>query len=205
MMRTTPLLLLLVPLLDGADPMATGAKLEYHANAIFGPVALLGAVGEGVVEQWWNLPREWRQGWAAYGRRVGDNAGTTAVRQLSEFGLGAALHQDPRFERSRHSGFWRRGADALAQTVVTRTDGGRRTFAAARVGSAFAATFVEGKAWYPDRLSTTGWCFASGGITLGEDAALNLVREFWPDVRKLFRRRSPGSPPVAPKAPEPSR
>ena len=43
--------------------------------------------------------------------------------------------------------------------------------------------------WQPARLHTVSSGLSSSGISLGADAASNVVREFWPEIRHPRRRR----------------
>jgi hypothetical protein len=42
--------------------------------------------------------------------------------------------------------------------------------------------------WQPARLRTASGGIASAGVSLGADAGANLVREFWPEIRRFFGR-----------------
>jgi hypothetical protein len=38
--------------------------------------------------------------------------------------------------------------------------------------------------WYPDRLNTAGHHFERAGTSLGISCGMNVLREFWPDIKK---------------------
>jgi hypothetical protein len=102
--------------------------------------------------------------------------------------LDSTLHQDPRYFRSLDTGFWRRAAHAFRGTVLTRTDSGGETFSTWRFGSNYGAAFLSNE-WYPDRLNTFRLGALQGSLHLGFDLFSNLGIEFWPDVRKILRRK----------------
>jgi hypothetical protein len=46
--------------------------------------------------------------------------------------------------------------------------------------------------WYPDRMNTWDRKFQSGTFHLGWRGVSNMIREFWPDVKRGFRRGDRG-------------
>jgi hypothetical protein len=73
--------------------------------------------------------------------------------------------------------------------MLTRTDSGGETLSVWRIGSAYGSAFLSNM-WYPDRLNNARLGFIQGSVTLGFDLALNLTKEFWPDIRtKVLRRK----------------
>ena len=72
---------------------------------------------------------------------------------------------------------------ALVGTVMThKTTTGDRTVAAGQITGAIGSGLVS-RLWQPASVSSVASGFASGGITLGVDAGLNVVKEFWPNIR----------------------
>ena len=163
-------------------------KLSYHARALYEPWAIAGSAAYAGLLQEFNAPREWGQGWRAYGKRVASTEGAVAIHTVLAFGLDSALHEDPRYFRSGHAGLWRRLASVLRGTVLTHTDQGGETFSTWRFGSAYGAAFLS-NLWYPDRLDTVRLGFIHGSVRVGFDLVANLGAEFWPDIKKKLRRR----------------
>jgi hypothetical protein len=163
------------------EPLSVPAKLEYHAKSAFGPMSIVGDAAYAGILQAADAPLEWKQGAEAYGKRLGTMVAWSGIRNGLAFGLDATLHEDPRYYRSTDTGFWRRSGHALRGTMLTRTDSGGETLSVWRIGSAYGSAFLSNM-WYPDRLQ--------GSVTLGFDLALNLTKEFWPDIRtKVLRRK----------------
>jgi hypothetical protein len=77
---------------------------------------------------------------------------------------------------------------AARETILTRTDSGRVRFSTWRFGSAVGAAFLS-NVWYPDRLNNVPSGLEQGGATIGLDFLGNIGSEFWPDLRRLLRRR----------------
>jgi len=106
---------------------------------------------------------------------------------LTEAVYPSLLHQDPRyFRRGRGSGFARLGY-SLGQIFVTHADSGRTQFNYSElIGNATAVAIAN--AYYPDN-RTAQDAVVKLGTQLAVDAASNLLKEFWPDVRRGLHRR----------------
>jgi hypothetical protein len=170
-------------------PLDVTGKFYFHAKHTVGPAAILGVAAYAAILQEANAPEEWKQGGAAYGKRVGSMVAWAGIHSALAFGLDSTLHQDPRYFRSTGSGFWRRSGHALRGTILTRTDSGGETLSTWRLGSDYGSAVLS-NFWYPSRLNTARLGFIQGSVTVGLDLVSNLASEFWPDVRKkVFRRK----------------
>jgi hypothetical protein len=119
--------------------------------------------------------------WAAeYGTFVIGNYMTEAI-------FPTVLHQDPRYFRMACCG-WKRLGYAMGQIFWTHSDTGRGQFNFSEVGGNAAAVGISEIYYRDDRNAAD---FASGLATqLGVDMAVNVLKEFWPDIdRALSRRR----------------
>ena len=170
-------------------PLDWQGKLQFHADAMYGPWAVAGFAAYAGFLQEINSPKEWGQGAGAYGQRFASTLGWSAIHGTLAFGLDSTLHQDPRYYRSRSTGFWRRSGHAFRGTILTRTDAGGETLSTWRIGSAYGAAFLSDQ-WYPARLNTFHHGFLDGSLGLGLGFASNLGAEFWPDIKsKLLHRK----------------
>jgi hypothetical protein len=100
----------------------------------------------------------------------------------------AVTHEDPRYYTLGHGNVFHRTGYALSRVVLTPKDSGRITFNISEVlGNGLEAGVAN--LYYPAEergLSKT----AEGWATGLESAALNnIVKEFWPDIRKKVLRR----------------
>jgi hypothetical protein len=164
-------------------PLTWRDKLHFQVKATYGPVAIVGLAAYAGVLQETNAPREWGQGGAAYAERFASAAGAAGIHGALAFGLGSALHQDPRYFRSGSGSFLHRAGHALRGTILTRTDSGGETFSTWRIGSAYGSAVLS-NLWYPARLDNARLGFEQGSIRLGFDMAGNLGAEFWPDIKR---------------------
>jgi hypothetical protein len=165
-------------------------KLAYAVASSFGPWELLGSAAYAGILQGIGTPAEWGGGAAGYGKRLASTLACSGIHGALAFGLDSALHEDPRYFRSRDSGFWTRTRHAVRGTILTRTDAGGETFSVWRFGSAYGAAFLSNE-WYPARLDTIRLGFLQGSLRLGFDLASNLGSEFWPDIKTKILRQKP--------------
>jgi hypothetical protein len=169
-------------------PLSVKEKLVFHAKLAYGPGTLVGIAAIAGYQQLVKAPDEWGPGGAGYGRRIGYIGTLSGIRGVLGFGLDSALHEDPRYYRSKSTGFFPRVAHAIRGTILTRTDSGGETLSLWRIGGDYGAAFLSNTA-YPDRLNTPHQGFIQGSEIMGVDLACNLGAEFWPDIRKkLFHR-----------------
>jgi hypothetical protein len=172
------------------DALDRKSKLRLHAESVYSPWSMAGSAAYAGILQEIGTPEEWGQGAGAYGKRFASTVGCSGIHAVLAFGLDSTLHQDPRYFRSRSTGFWRRTAHALRGTILTRTDRGGETLSTWRLGSAYGAAFLSNQ-WYPDRLNTLRLGALQGSLRLGFDFASNLGTEFLPDLKRKILHRKP--------------
>jgi hypothetical protein len=185
----TPVIVTAPASVPAIAPLDWQGKLLFHAESAYGPWSIAGIAAYAGFLQEINSPKEWGQGAGAYEERFASTLGWAGIHGVLAFGLDSTLHEDPRYYRSRSTGFWRRSAHALRGTLLTRTDAGGETVSAWRIGSAYGAAYLS-NLWYPASLDTPREGFIDGSVTLGFGFASNLGTEFWPDIKsKLFHRK----------------
>src|SRR5258708_16006616 len=113
---------------------------------------------------------------------------------MTEAVMPSLLHEDPRYFRKVTGSVWSRTGYALTRVLVTRTDrGGTRFNFSEAIGNGVMASI--GNAYYPDNRGFAGTTQRLG-VQTATDALSNVLKEFWPDVkRRLHRHRDEG--PVA--------
>src|SRR5450755_747211 len=130
------------------------------------------------------------QGMKGYARRFGTALGDQVIGNvMTESLFPSLLHQDPRYFRigSSRGSVAHRVGYAASRILITRTDSGGRSFNFSEVlGNATAVAISN--AYYPDT-RTASDNIERLGIALATDAFSQVMKEFWPDVkRKLFHR-----------------
>jgi hypothetical protein len=105
-------------------------------------------------------------------------------------------HEDPRYYTLGTNGFFRRISYALSRTFITKNDRGTHEFNISEIGGN-ASEAALSNLYYPAAergFSKTAKNFATQIVITG---AANVLKEFWPDIRKnVFRLKdeSPLSP-----------
>jgi hypothetical protein len=100
----------------------------------------------------------------------------------------ALTHEDPRYYTRGYGGFFRRAGYALSQVVVTKTDSGGRSFNFSEiVGNGMEAGLSN--LYYPPQERGLRNTAENWGAQLESAALNNIIKEFWPDIRRTFFRR----------------
>jgi hypothetical protein len=157
-------------------------KQTYSLPSLIVPAALAG------IDQATDSPKEWGEGRAAYGRRLGTVRGRFQFRNVCAFGVGAMLHEDPRFLPSGQHGTWLRTKYVLVHTLVARTDSGGQQPAFATFAGALGSGFFP-NLWLPPSENSTGHALTRSAVSLGMDMGMNMGIEFGPDDRRFFREK----------------
>jgi hypothetical protein len=171
-----------------ASPGGDPPKQKSFLRHLFGP---RGAIFAGIstsIQHARNAPMEWGSGLGGLGRRYASAFGQHLVNATVQFGVAKALRQDLKYYPSETLGFGPRVKHALVSTVyVRKTNSESRTLATSRFSGAIAGGFVS-KAWQPARFHTFASGMSSAGISMAVDAGVNVLREFWPEIRHPRRR-----------------
>lgn len=174
-----------------ADPwlkITPKERFDLYASYTFSPYAALYAGLGGAIDQGINSPKEWGQGWGAFGKRTASSWGSAFVGNTITYGLSAAFRDDNRYVRSHKDGFGGRLGSVLISPYVAHNDSGIARFSnSSFLGGAGQASIPL--LWSPP--SWQGW--NNVGINYlvwyGETAGLNLVREFYPSVVGFYKRK----------------
>ena len=176
------------------------ADVPTYIKDTFAPTADAQAALGAAITQGTNTPSEWGQGAAGFGRRFASSMGKHIVKRAIHYPLAKLFHEQLSYQRSHKTGFGPRLKYALLGTVIThKTTDGKATVAKAELMSAFGSGLMS-RLWQPASTASIGTGFASGGLTLASDAAANVIREFWPEIRhpRGGGRTSAGKAVVAP-------
>jgi hypothetical protein len=127
------------------------------------------------------------QGMKGYVQRFATAYGDQMIGNfLTEGLIPWASHQDPRYFRRGEGSIMGRTGYALKQIVICRTDAGRHTFNLSEWGGNAAAVAIS-NAYYPDT-RTASSNVERLLIACGTDAFSNVLKEFWPDVKKKLHK-----------------
>ena len=109
---------------------------------------------------------------------------------MTEAVMPSLLREDPRYFRKVEGPFWKRLGYAVTRVVITKTDHDTTRFNFSEfIGNGVMASL--GNAYYPDdrgfRYTAQRW-----GTQIGTDAFSNVLKEFWPDVKRWMHRNKNG-------------
>jgi hypothetical protein len=100
------------------------------------------------------------------------------------------LHQDPRYFRRGTGSVWSRLGYSIGQIFWTHRDSGGTEFNYSEVFGNSTAVAIS-NIYYKDN-RTAHDAVTQLGVQLGVDTATNVLKEFWPDVNRKFKRKHPG-------------
>jgi hypothetical protein len=173
-----------------AAPLSVGGKFHSRIVQSLGLRGVLGAAIGASIGQGTNTPGEWGQGAEGFGKRFASGFGGNVARQSFTFALEAATHEDPRYFPSTETAKKARLWNVVKQTFLCKKDSGDSSFAYARIVSAFGTgQFVN--IWQPKSINGVSNGIERGFISLGADAASNLMYEFLPFTRARDFRNKP--------------
>lgn len=168
------------------QPFSRQEKFHFYLEHTYGPNDVLERSALAGIAQWRDSPTEWGQGLAGYGRRLSSNFGQYSIKKTLQFSIGMALKEDPRYFASTENGFWRRTIHAMTHTIMVQNDHNRRVFSFGRVTGTLGGSFIS-RTWHPERQQTVGHALRNAGLSFGSEAGWNVLREFWPEIKKIFQ------------------
>jgi hypothetical protein len=179
------------PTLQNYEPLSTSQKFKLASQDAFdrGTVALAALfAGQG---QLTNSNRSFGQGAAGYGRYFGAAYGDFLIADyMTEGVFPTLLRQDPRYFRRGTGSGWSRLGYAMGQIFWTHRDSGGTQFNYSEVIGNSTAVAIS-NAYYADNRTASN-AVSSLSVQLGVDMASNILKEFWPDLERKFRRKHHG-------------
>lgn len=173
-------------------PLSTGQKFRLATAGVFDwgsyPFnGILSAIGQAK-----NDPKEWGQGWGAYGKRYGANFADNSIgTYMTTAVFPSLLHEDPRYYQLGKGRFIHRAYHAVNRLFVIRTDSGHDRFNYSEsVGNAVAAALSN--IYHAPEDRTAARNATSFAFLILYDGMDNELKEFWPDIRrKVFHKNTP--------------
>jgi hypothetical protein len=139
--------------------------------AIFMQSLFIAGIGQAT-----NANPSFGQGMEGYAKRFGTVYADFGIQNFMTEGIfPTVLHQDPRYFRRGKGSAPSRLGYAISRLFITRTDSGKHRF-----------NYSE--AYYPDG-RTGADNMRRYSLQLGFDAASNVLKEFWPDLKNRLPRR----------------
>ena len=173
-------------------PLTSGQKFRLATAGVFDWAAYPFNGVLSAIAQAKNDPKEWGQGWGAYGKRFGASFADNSIgTYMTTAVFPSLLHEDPRYYQLGNGRFVHRAYHGINRLFVTRTDSGHDHFNYSEsVGNAVAAAISNVYHVPADRTaSRNATTFA---FLILYDGLSNELKEFWPDIRrKVFHKNTP--------------
>jgi hypothetical protein len=135
------------------------------------------------------------QGMAGYGKRFAAAYGDQMIGNMMTEGIVPSLvHQDPRYFRLGEGTKKSRIGYSLSRILITRTDSGHNSFNIPEWGGNALSVAIS-NAYSPDTRSASDNA-QKLLIACATDAFSNVLKEFWPDVKRHFQKRHEQKTPI---------
>ena len=176
---------------EASDPfhaLTARQKLTIAAKDSFDGAVYPTAAIFSVVYQAENQNPSFGQGMKGYAQRVGGAFGDQMIGNMMTEGFAPALlHEDPRYFRLGEGSGGRRVWYAATRIFVTPTDKNHMTFNFAEWGGNAVAVAIS-NAYYKDGRDAYD-NVEKLLVQCGTDALSNVLKEFWPDVKRHFSKK----------------
>jgi hypothetical protein len=171
-------------------PITAGYKMKIALKDSFDyPLFFIGA-GYALVYQAEDNHSEFGQGTKGYFHRLGTSYADQVIGNMFTEGFFPILfHEDPRYFRMNEGKVSKRVLYSLSRIFVTKTDKGNTSFNFAEVLGNGAASAI-GLSYYPDSRNF-GDYMENWGIQLFTDATSQVLKEFWPDMKRAWMKKHP--------------
>ncbi len=172
------------------QPLTVRGKFKLAVEDSFDPYAYPVALIFAGLAQRQNDPKTWgRESWGPFTKRFAASfADQTDENLMTEAVVPALLKQDPRYFRLGSGSFFKRSSYAVSRTWVTRTDAGGTTFNFSEIAGAGISSAIS-NLYYPPEDRTLSKNLSQWGIMVGEDAFFNMLKEYWPDIKRKVLKR----------------
>ena len=154
-------------------------KFHNYVFDAFGPYPIVGAAFAAGINQVYNSPPEWKQGFAGYSKRFGSNFGIAAISTTTRYGLAQAFREDTLYYRCECKGLLPRLRHAVISTLTARRgEDGHSVFSFPALVAPYAGTMTAIYAWYPGRYNGKDALRIGNYVMLGYVGA-NVGLEFF--------------------------
>lgn len=139
-------------------------------------------------DQTGSVPSEWGKGVGKFPQHLGSEFARFTIDGTIKSTIAAGLHEDTRFHPCLCRGAWARTIHAVSRTLLTYNQDGKRTLDIAGLAGLYGGPMVM-TTWYPSRYTALGYGVRQGNIAVGITTGIYVIREFSPELKRLFRPR----------------
>jgi len=139
------------------------------------------------VEQSTNEKAGYGQGAMGYSKRYAADFADGLTNELFVTAVfPTLLHEDPRYYRLGRGNGWKRTGYALSRILIAHSDSGTTRINA----SEFLGNIASGAlsmTYYPQNERNVSGVFTRMSVEIGYDSLFNVMKEFYPDLKRKFR------------------
>jgi hypothetical protein len=176
------------PAAQPAAPVRNPRCFIDSVKRLFGIEAITSTLPAASIEQLHDWPGEWGRHSSGFGKRVASLYGQFVIGVAIEDSVKALDHEDTHFTRLGQGNFFRRTAHVVTGTVLAHKPDGNRTIAWSLPANAYGSWAIA-TLWSPREFRTATSIAEWGSAGMGATAGLNFFREFWPDLKSVFRKK----------------
>lgn len=173
------------------EPLTSHQKFEIFTRRTYSPFTFFSAAFDAAYAHVTDSWPDYGHGVSGYGKRYGATIANAESRSFfMSFLFPTVFHQDPRYFSSPSTKFLPRMLYAASRVLITRSDSGNDTLNTS-VLAGTAVTTALSNAYYPRPERTLGDSMNRFGGSLLGGVQTNIMREFWPDLTRMFHRHEP--------------
>ncbi|HXA75774.1 MAG TPA: hypothetical protein VNV41_01460 [Candidatus Acidoferrales bacterium] len=170
-------------------PLTVKDKFKLTADSMFDPVTFPFIGLEAVISQAQNSDPEYGQGLKGYGARYGTAYGDALFgTTMTTSVFPSLLHQDPRYFQLGQGSIVHRSWYSVSRIFWTRNDDGSHGFNYSEIAGNLVAAGIS-NAYHPAQERTVSNTLSVWGTDIMWDAASNVAKEFWPDIRRKIHKQ----------------
>jgi hypothetical protein len=139
-------------------------------------------------DQTGNVPSDWGGGANKFPQRLASEFARFTIGGTIASTIDAGLQQDTRFFRCTCRGAMARTVHAVSRTFLTYNRDGKRRLDIGGIAGIYGGPMVM-TTWYPSRYTALGYGIRQGNMAAGITTGIYVIREFSPELRRLFRHR----------------
>jgi len=175
---------------DSFVPLTVKQKFKLASDDSFDPfvIPIIGMYAG--VSHLQNQNPSWGKGTKGYLKRYGASEhDSTDGNFMTEAIFPTLLHQDPRYFRmGEGNATVKRLAYSLTRTLITRTDSGKNNINLSELVGNFTSGAIS-NAYYPQEARGIWPTTRRGVQQTMYDSIFNVIKEYWPDIRKKFSKK----------------
>jgi len=171
-------------------PLTPSGKFRLAVRNFSDPVNIGGTALDSEISNATSSPSSaFGTGWSGFGKRFGMSMADNGLNEFfSTFLVSSIARQDPHYHRDPGAGKGKRIFYALSRVVIARSDSGKPMFNYAEFVGTSSSALLE-TTYHFERDESPGAISSRIFVSIGSDAAWNLMNEFLPDFARHLNPR----------------